>query len=621
MAGFAIKVANIYMGQDVLERIGRYEIISILGRGATSEVILAQDENLRRKVAIRRPLVGRVAGFQMDPRAATLRHLNIPAVYEIGVHEGLPFVAMEYVEGETLAGIIESQRELDLIAKLRIIEQVCSALGYAHKNGVIHHDIRPAKIIVQPDGVPKIIGFGFGPIQDGQPGSAAEAGKIDGRADIFSAGVMLFKLLTGKEPFTGTEIAGFAAHTALGAFLHDYPPALNEITAKSLARNPDHRYQAAEEFAGALHHVIQRLKRARVIELLSDAERLKAEHRFDPALKLLDEAARLDPSNTDVRKLRKWMREHQEGIQRAQRVGECLRKSEEALLAGNFDEALAQLRDARTLEPADEEIQNRIDLAEEKKYRFESNARALEEAERVRSLGDLTGALRIVTEALHQDSENPKLASLKTALAQQVEIEKQRDKLFELQENAAHALAVRDYGAAARLLNDAVGIDASNAETDKLREELAKARQLEQHLALLEEIQLQVQECLRNDDYDRAAELVDRALGDLPGEILLHRLRAEVDAGARQYDVRRIVDLAISQAKDLFAESPFEALAILANALDNMPGEDRLVACERLLRQQLDTRISLEEIPGRKLGPEREADPPLNQKWPSVHRH
>jgi len=606
------------MGQVALERIGRYEIMSILGRGATSEVILAQDENLRRKVAIRRPLAGPMAGFQMDPRAATLRHLNIPAVYEIGMHEGLPFVAMEYVEGETLDRVIESQRELDLIAKLTIIEQVCSALAYAHKNGVIHQHIRPAKIIVQPDGVPKIIGFGFGRIQDGQPDSAA--GRVDGRADIFSAGVMLFKLLTGKEPFTGAELAGFAAHTARHAFEHDYPLALDEIAAKSLARNPDHRYQAAEEFAGALQNVIQRLKRARVIELVSDAERLKAEHRFEPALKLLDEAARLDPSNTEVRKLRKWMREHQESIQRAERVSECLRRSDEALLAGNFDEALAQLRDARTLEPADEEIQNRIDLAEEKKRAVESSARAWEEAERVLSLGDLTGALRIVTEALQQDAENQQLASLKTDLARQVEIEMQRDKIFELQENAAHALAVRDYGAAARLLNEAVGIDASNTETDKLRAELAKARQLEQHLALLEEIQLQVQECLRNDDYDQAAELVDGALVDLPGEILLHRLRAEVDAGARQYDVRRIVDLAISQANELFANSPFEALAVLANALNNMPGEDRLVASERSLRQQLEERDLLGGSRGTKLGPTREPAQAIDQKMSSAHR-
>lgn len=618
MAGFATKVANIHMGQVALERIGRYEIMSILGRGATSEVILAQDENLRRKVAIRRPLAGPMAGFQMDPRAATLRHLNIPAVYEIGMHEGLPFVAMEYVEGETLDRVIESQRELDLIAKLTIIEQVCSALAYAHKNGVIHQHIRPAKIIVQPDGVPKIIGFGFGRIQDGQPDSAA--GRVDGRADIFSAGVMLFKLLTGKEPFTGAELAGFAAHTARHAFEHDYPLALDEIAAKSLARNPDHRYQAAEEFAGALQNVIQRLKRARVIELVSDAERLKAEHRFEPALKLLDEAARLDPSNTEVRKLRKWMREHQESIQRAERVSECLRRSDEALLAGNFDEALAQLRDARTLEPADEEIQNRIDLAEEKKRAVESSARAWEEAERVLSLGDLTGALRIVTEALQQDAENQQLASLKTDLARQVEIEMQRDKIFELQENAAHALAVRDYGAAARLLNEAVGIDASNTETDKLRAELAKARQLEQHLALLEEIQLQVQECLRNDDYDQAAELVDGALVDLPGEILLHRLRAEVDAGARQYDVRRIVDLAISQANELFANSPFEALAVLANALNNMPGEDRLVASERSLRQQLEERDLLGGSRGTKLGPTREPAQAIDQKMSSAHR-
>lgn len=203
-------------------KIGHYRIIKVLARGDTGETILAQHEKLGRRVAIKRPFKSAVANgpqaFQVEARAAMLRHPNIPTIYEMGVADDLPFVAMEFVEGETLEKIIASKRELDLITRLRIVEQVCSALGYAHKNGIIHRDIQPANIIVQPDGVAKIIDFGIARLTDGNltsgvtkasqhPGSlpyvAPErffGGKMDGRVDIFSAGVTLFKLLTGKEP-------------------------------------------------------------------------------------------------------------------------------------------------------------------------------------------------------------------------------------------------------------------------------------------------------------------------------------------------------------------------------------------------------------------------------------
>jgi serine/threonine protein kinase len=600
-------------------KIGRYEIIKVLGRGGMGEVILAQDENLGRRVAIKRPFKSAVAEglarFQVEAKAATLRHPNIPAVYEMGVDDDLPFIAMEFVEGDTLEKIIESKRELDLITKLRIIEQVCSALGYAHDNGIIHRDIKPANIIVQPDGVAKIIDFGIAKLQDDDPNSGLTkasqligslhyiaperfyGGNIDGRVDIFSAGVTLFKLLTGKEPFTGGEAtASFKimneAHTSLSAFLHDYPPALDEIVEKSLAKNPDDRYQTGEDFSDALHEVIEELKRTRVTELFSDAERLTTERRFAPALELLDEAIKLDPSNTQARKLRKFVREHQERVRRAERLRECLLKSDEALLSGNFDEALNQLKDAQNLDPASAEIKTKIQSVEEKKRRFESSARALADAERVKGRGDVTGALRIVSKALEEDPDHKKLLALNAVLTRQMEIEAQRGRLLELQEDAARSLAVRDYDAADNLLNEAVAIDPSNPETDKLRRELARTRELEQRRAVLDEIQLRVQEFIRNDAYDQASDLVNRALEKLPNETLLHRLKAEVDGEARKYDVRRIVDLSIAQANELFASSPFEALGVLEKALENIPGEERLVAYERSLRQQLEARRS-----------------------------
>jgi hypothetical protein len=153
-------------------------------------------------------------------------------------------------------------------------------------------------------------------------------------------------------------------------------------------------------------------------------------------------------------------------------------------------------------------------------------------------------------------------------------------------------VAVREYEAADKLLGEAAGIDPANPDTDKLRRELAKARELEQRRTVLEEIQARIHEFIRTDSYDQASDLLHRALERLPIETLLHRLKAEVDAEARKYDVRRLVDLAISQANELFASSPFESLSVLQKALEGIPGEERLVAYERSLRHQLEARRS-----------------------------
>jgi tetratricopeptide (TPR) repeat protein len=241
---------------------------------------------------------------------------------------------------------------------------------------------------------------------------------------------------------------------------------------------------------------------------------------------------------------------------------------------------------------ASKEIKSKIQAVEDKKRGFENSARAFTEAERAKAHGDVTGAQRIVTRALDEDPDNKKLLSLNAALERQMEIETQRGRLLELQENAARAVAVREYEAADKLLGEAAGIDPANPDTDKLRRELAKARELEQRRTVLEEIQARIHEFIRTDSYDQASDLLNRALERLPIETLLHRLKAEVDAEARKYDVRRLVDLAISQANELFASSPFESLSVLQKALEGIPGEERLVAYERSLRQQLEARRS-----------------------------
>src|ERR1700678_1616243 len=356
--------------------IGKYQVIRVLGRGGMGEVVLAQDD-LGRRVAIKKPFKSAMedglARFKLEARASTLSHPNIPVVYEMGMQDGLPFIAMEFVEGEPLDKLIASGRPLDLITKLSIIEQVCAGLGHAHQKGIIHRDIKPANVILQPNGVAKIIDFGIAKIQNLEQTSgltqtsqiigslhyiAPERFKgeaIDGRVDLFSAGVMLYLLLTGHLPFAGGEATASyrivnEAHTKLGQHIHDYPPALDAIIDQALAKDPQDRYATAEDFADALHEVIEDLKKSRVFQLFDDAERLTTESRFAPALELLDEALKLDPANTQARKLRKLVREHQERQKRAERLREIITRADEVLAAENYPEALSLLKEARRLD-------------------------------------------------------------------------------------------------------------------------------------------------------------------------------------------------------------------------------------------------------------------------------
>ncbi len=598
-------------------KIGKYEIVKVLGRGGMGEVILAQDEVLGRRVAIKRPfksaLEEGLARFQLEARAATLRHPNIPAVYEMGEEDGLPFIVMEFVEGEPLDKIINSGRHIDLITKLSIIEQVCSALGYAHEKGIIHRDIKPANVIVQPDGVAKIIDFGIAKIQDpGGNAALTQTSQIlgslyyiaperfkgeasDGRVDIFSAGVMLFKLLTGKEPFTGGEATASykivnEAHSPLGAYLQDYPPALDGILEKSLAKNPDDRYLAAEDFADALHEVIEDLKKSRVFQLFDDAERLAAESRYTPALELLDEAIKLDPANTQARKLRKMVREHQERIRRAERLREYTTRADEALVSGNYDEALNQLKEAERLDATSTDIKARIQTVEDKKRRRDMSSRALADADAARKRSDLAGAQRIVAKALAEDPDNQGLMAASGALAREAEIEAQRSKVVEIVGNARRALEAKDFAAVEQLLSDANSMDPSNLEIDKLRRETARAKEQEERREILEEIQRRVNEFLKSGSYDQASDLLNRAIDKLPNEATLHRLKALVDSERGKFESKRIVDSAIAKARDLFERSPLEAIALLQQSTGQVEGEERerLISFERSLRHQWD---------------------------------
>src|SRR6516165_8658254 len=215
-----------------MTRAGRYEILGELGRGAMGVVYRATDPVIGRSVAVKTIRLSEegtglsreelLARFQTEARAAgLLTHPNIVVVYDAGEENGLFFITMELIEGKSLQALLDAGHSFPVPRVLRIMEQTCSALQFAHERSIVHRDIKPANLMLTADDTVKVTDFGtakilqFGTVQQtqhvmGTPSymspEQVKGKPVDGRSDIFSLGVMFYELVTGEKPFPGQNI-------------------------------------------------------------------------------------------------------------------------------------------------------------------------------------------------------------------------------------------------------------------------------------------------------------------------------------------------------------------------------------------------------------------------------
>ncbi len=231
------------MASNTLTKIGKYDVVEVLGKGGMGIVYKATDSRIGRMVAIKMM----TGGFAENPdllkrfyreaqSTGMLQHPNIVIVYDLGDQDGNPYLVMEYLEGEPLDKMIATKRELSMVEKLGFIIQCCTGLNYAHQRGIVHRDIKPANLMVLKSGDCKIVDFGIARVGDNSLTRTGQvvgtitymspeqinAQVVDGRTDIFSAGVMLYELLTGVLPFDGKDTA-----STLLKIIHEPPPPLS----------------------------------------------------------------------------------------------------------------------------------------------------------------------------------------------------------------------------------------------------------------------------------------------------------------------------------------------------------------------------------------------------------
>ena len=265
-----------------VDQIGRYRIDALLGSGAMGDVYRAYDPIIDRPVAIKVIRPELIAGsgseqwlqrFRREARAAGRRfHPNIVAILDFGDDNGVPFLAMEYVDGRSLDVVIKTSSPLEPSRSVTMISQVLSALGFAHQNGIIHRDVKPSNILVLSNNDIKVADFGIARIDAseftivgdllGTPAYMApeqfSGAPIDERTDLFAAGVIFYEMLTGVKPFRGksvTEIMSLMETRGpedIGAFNPAVPDQLRQVIAKALAFDPSSRFSDAGAFAKAI---------------------------------------------------------------------------------------------------------------------------------------------------------------------------------------------------------------------------------------------------------------------------------------------------------------------------------------------------------------------------------
>lgn len=270
------------------KRLGRYEILDQIGRGAMGVVYLAKDPLIGRLVAlktlrlVRTPEDDEIEQFRRRfireaQSAGILSHPNIVTIHDVVDEEEATFIAMEYVRGTDLKALIRGHDTLELDFVVDVVDQVARALDYAHGKGVIHRDVKPGNVLLTGDGQVKITDFGIARLHTssltldhellGTPNYMAPeqilGTEVDRRADLFSLGVVLYEMLTGQKPFQGENLTAvthkivYEDFTSPSEYVSRLPPGIEDVLSKALAKKPEDRYATGRELADDLARCVR----------------------------------------------------------------------------------------------------------------------------------------------------------------------------------------------------------------------------------------------------------------------------------------------------------------------------------------------------------------------------
>jgi eukaryotic-like serine/threonine-protein kinase len=520
-----------------VNKLGKYELIQELGRGAMGIVYRARDPIINRLVALKTITKGVAEDPNMLQRfyreaqsAGGLQHPNIVTIYDMGEEAGTPYIAMELVEGESLEQLIGSRPDLPLSLKLTYAIQACRAFEYAHKRGIIHRDIKPANVMLSKEGIVKVVDFGIARVVKT---SKTQTGMLigtfaymapeqyhgehaDERSDLWSFGVLLYELVSYQRPFRG-DAPAILMHgicdqdfEPLCAVCPESPPELEAVLSRVLQKSPMDRYQSMEDLLLELDPICRGLQSATVAKLVEHGHELVRQGDYPQAREILRQALQVESTNTQARSLLDKVNTELRRILIRPKAQEMVERGRAHLEQGRIQEARAESESALRLDPSFEPAQELQQLVQQESDRSELVSQYLE-ASKLRLAEGLPEEAESLLAKVAEIEPSNKLA---TALRQQVVKEKaQRDRrirFLDTMRQARSLWTLQKYSDCIQLLSELQGEFPGEEEILRLletareeqaeqgrRQSLEKARSLlaagrhQESIALLLEIQKQ----------------------------------------------------------------------------------------------------------------------------------
>jgi tetratricopeptide (TPR) repeat protein len=486
-------------------------------------VYLAFDPDVSRNVAIKVLLIEHAGDTTLLKRfqqeiltIGSLRHENIVTTYAGGEDSGHPYLVMEFLDGQTLREAIECQTPLTLLDKVRIMTQVAEGFAYAHSRSVVHRDVKPANIMILPDGSVKIMDFGIA-LTPGRQTHLTWTGGIIGtpsyfapeilsgkqaneQTDIFSFGEVYYELLTGRHPF----------HACLDdwaqlqrVILEEDPPlvtqiepncpeALETLVHRTMAKQPEFRYRRFEEVAIDSAAILADLRNQRAEAILQGVPQLVADGDLEAALVIVTEAQQLNPANLHARQFRAAINRKVEQVQIGFRIADFMKEAAQHAAARRFAQAMHCLEFAVRLDPNNPSVQERLEWTRAKLRASVRATQLISQALALQQKELLHEALQALGEALQMDSENADARLLSDRVGAQLGRRRSEQRLRERMQAASEQLAGGLFADALRTLDELQSEQPDAAAPQELRALVEQA--YAEHLRRAETVQISVQD-------------------------------------------------------------------------------------------------------------------------------
>jgi len=603
------------MDPKVLLKIGKYEIVAELGQGGMGVVYKARDPFIGRLVALKTVSPELVSNPEILKRfyreaqsAGALQHPNIVTIYDLGEADGRPYIAMEFIEGESLQSIIDRRAKIPLAAKLKLVQQACEGLSHAHKQGLVHRDVKPANILVTHDGNAKVVDFGLvhwqstnftqagaflGTIHYASPEQIND-GCVDSRSDLWSVACVLYEFIAYRKAFDGSNIADIVAGVLgaepepLSRCCPGVPLGLDSIISLGLRKNIGERYQSLDEFLGDLLPIAHGLQLSFIGDMLLEAKNLRDKGDFTGAQEKVRAILILDNTHGGARRLRNEItaelqrlappararnsvaeaeqarsREDQLSRERDFRLKEALQQTDKLVSTGEYGDAQNRLLEIQQEFPTSDEVHLRLTILDP----LVRARKLVQEGKHAFQQAEYAEAVRTLTEALRLDPEDHEARELKDrAIAE-------RDRLRQVREAltlAQRAMRQGDSSTAEQEFQRALQLDPENSQAISLWEQFRQAQTARERETRFRETLQRSGDLVAEAKFDEAQDALRELQLEFPDS-------AEIEQKLRELDELMKVARLFEESRLAFDQGEFgEAVRILTEAQGLDPADSRV---------------------------------------------